>query len=269
MEESTLGPAGSLEPINTEKGKWTDNLGALELSELSGLATDINKTVDQTVKHVARGKIKVGKLLLEAREHFHKDDIAFGKWRVENTLVQSKQHAHYLMQVAEQFGNATVLIDGANYSVMQELVTADQADIQWVVDRIDAGDPPKVTEVRKKVKQTQAERLAPKGTSKKGVPIDSSKPMYVPNAHINSYVKLSLTLRIKGVLDQQIKGIEGDLIIIGMDPDPQCPCATEVLDAIEAFWDPEEGADHTEEQHNVFMRSMERVREEFENWDKN
>ena len=256
MATSKLGPAGSLEPISAGKGKWTDDLGALELSTLAGLATDINKTVDQTVKHVARGKIKVGKLLLEARSQFRDNNAAFGKWRVENTSVQSKQHAHYLMQVAEQFGNATVLIEGANYSVMQELVTADQAAIQWVVDKVDKGEPPTVAEVREKVQES-------KGTSKKGVTSPGVGTIKIPNANINAVVKMSLTRRIQEVVERGIKGIEGDLVILGMDPDPQTPCHKETLNAIRDYW--QENVEHGDELAAV-RASYERVYEEFDNW---
>ena len=266
MATSKDGPAGSLQPLNTNRGKWTDNLGALEIGTLSALATDINKAIDQTVKQVARGKIRVGKLLLEAREQFD-NDAQFGKWRKDNTMIQSKQHAHYLMQVASRFGDAVKLIDGANYSVMQELVLADQKDIEWVESKIEEGEPPTVVEVRQKVKQTQAERLGV-GTNKKGTLITPGKSSPHPHAHINTLVKMTLTMRIKQVVEGGIKGLEGDLIILGMDPDPQCPCNDEVLDAIEEYWDPEEGARISEEQSNIVLRSLERVREEFKNWDK-
>ena len=252
-------PAGSLQPIDPNKGKWTDNLGALEIATLSALANDINKAVDTTVKQVARGKIKVGKLLLEARGQFQEDQ-AFGLWRKANTHVQSKQHAHYLMQVAERFGDAPKLIEGANYSVMQELVLAEQKDIEWVTDRIDKGDPPKVAEVRAKVKQSQAERLAPKGTSKKqGI---QPGQMQVPNAAINTIVKEELHMRIMQVVKREIKGTEGHLIICGLDPDPQCPCNVEVLDAIDQYYEPRA----SEEDYNILYRSLEKVKEDFDNW---
>lgn len=257
MGTSKLGPAGSLEPINTDKGQWTDNLGALELSVLSALADDINKAVDQTVKQVARGKIKVGKLLLEARAHFHDDDTAFGKWRKDKTMVQSKQHAHYLMQVAERFGDAPKLIDGANYSIMQELVLADQKDIEWVEARIEDGDPPTVTEVREKVK---------KGTSKRvllGANHKPTGPVASPHAPLNLIVTLGLTMRIKKVVEQGIKGLEGDLIILGMDPDPQCPCHRDSLNAIRDFWN-EETEDPDE--LKAIRDSYDRVVEEFKHW---
>jgi hypothetical protein len=258
MATSKGGPAGSLEPINTDKGKWTDGLGALEISTLSALATDINKAIDQTVKQVARGKIRVGKLLLEARSQFSEDQ-AFGKWRKDNTMIQSKQHAHYLMQVAERFGDAPKLIEGANYSVMQELVLADQKDIEWVEGKIEAGEPPTVQEVRSKVNETKAL----KGTSKKGTQTQPVGKPLSPNVAINSIVPMGLTMRIKTVVQQGIKGIEGDLIILGMDPDPQCPCHKETLFATRDYWQEEA---QNEDEIRAVVDSFNRVYEEFKNW---
>jgi len=258
MGTSKLGPAGSLEPIDPNRGKWTDNLGAIEISTLNALSDEINKAVDTTVKQVARGKIKVGKLLLEARRQFH-DDAAFGIWRKSNTMVQSKQHAHYLMQVAEKFGDAPKLIDGANYSVMQELVLADQKDIEWVESRIDEGDPPTVQEVRTKVNESKPES---KGTSKKGTsPVVGT--LVAPNANINIYVTMGLTNRIKAVVENGIKGIEGDFVILGMDPDPQTPCHRDVLNAARDWW-----SEETDDQDELraIRDSYDRIVDEFKVW---
>lgn len=253
MEQSK---AGSLEPIDAGKDKWWNGIDSADIGQLSALARDIDKTVDTTVKHVARGKIRVGKLLLEARAMFE-DHAAFGKWRKENTVVQSKQHAHYLMQVAERFGDAPKLIEGANYSVLQELVIADQKDIEWIEAKIDAGEEmPTVAEVRKKVK---------KGTSKKGL-IHDHKTHQPPNAPINLVVQMGLTLRIQEVVKQGIKGIEGDFIILGMDPDPQCPCHPDALQAIQD--EMLHQADGGDEKHAV-LKSYDRVKEEFANWHRN
>jgi len=254
--------AGSLEPINPNKGKWTDNLGGQELGELRALATDINKAIDQTVKQVARGKIRVGKLLIEARAVFA-GDLEFGKWRMEHTMVQSKQHANYLMKVADRFGDAPKLIDGVNYSVLQELVLAEDKDIKWIEAKIDAGeDLPTVTEVRHKVKETQASRLAPTGTSKKGQTI-SAGPTASPNAAINSVVVMSLTLRIREVQNRPIDGVEGALIVLGMDPDPQTPCHPDTLTTIAKGW--HERARNSEEDLAVSL-ALEVIQTEFENW---
>ncbi len=248
--------AGSLEPIDAGKGKWHHGLDAADLSTLTALAKDINKAVDQTVKQVARGKIRVGKLLLEARAQFSEDQ-AFGRWRKENTVIQSKQHTHYLMQVAERFGDAPKLIEGANYSVLQELVLADQKDIEWIEAKIDAGEKlPTMIEVRKKVKGTSM-----KGT--KGGGSGTGPLQQSPRAHINTLVQLGLALRIKEVVDRGMKGIEGDFIILGMDPDPQTPCHPDVLEAIETLW---EGSTSNLDEQRAVVDSVARVAEEFKNW---
>lgn len=250
--------AGSLEPMKTSVTKWHHGIDASGLTQLQALAKDINKTVDATVKHVARGKIKVGKLLLEARAMFIEDQ-AFGKWRKENTLVQSKQHAHYLMKVAERFSDAPKLIEGANYSVLQELILAEQKDIEWVEARIESGDPPTMVETRERVK----------GTSKKAIKL-SGKMVHVaiesPHTPMNMLVQLGLTQRIQQVVKQGIKGIDGDFIILGMDPDPQCPCHRETLNAIRDYWleFDEFDADET----RAVRDSHKRIVKEFENWNR-
>lgn len=253
MEEK---PAGSLEPIG-HKGKWHEGIDASGLAQLAGLAKDIDKTIDSTVKSVARGKIRVGKLLIEARQFFSADQ-EFGKWRNENTMIQSKQHAHYLMQVAHRFGDAPKLIDGVNYSVLQELVLAEPEAIEWVEGRLDKGDPPTVAETRAEVK---------KGTSKKALLQAGSTtkaPMVLPNAPINAVVQMNLQKRIEQVLEQGIKGIEGHYIILGMDPDPQCPCHPDTLMAIRQGWLEEAGDD--DNLAHVVDSSYSAVYREFKDW---
>lgn len=249
-------PAGSLEPI-AGHGKWHEGIDAAGLKQLAGIAKDIDKTIDSTVKSVARGKIRVGKLLVEAREFFNADQ-EFGKWRNDNTMIQSKQHAHYLMQVAKKFGDAPKLIDGVNYSVLQELVLAEPEAIEWVEGRIDEGDPPTVQETRTEVK---------KGTSKKALKLSGDLKhvqMDAPNTPINALVQLGLTRRVEQVLEQGIKGIEGHYIILGMDPDPQCPCHPDTLLGIRTQWVEEaEGDDNLE---HVVTTSYSAVYKEFKNW---
>ncbi len=237
-------------------GKWHENVDGASLGELSALARDINKTIDQTIKNVARGKIRVGKLLLEARAIFTEDQ-AFGKWRKQETMVQSKQHAHYLMQVADKFGNAATLIDGVNYSVLQELVLAEDKDIKWIEKKVEEGEPiPTVIEVREKVKES-------KGTSKKGiVHSNTTTPIQSPHANLNQIVQMEISLRIKAVLDRTIKSPEGDYIILGMDPDPQTPCHPDALEAIRA--DLEESC--TGDTLRIVGNSYQKIFEEFRDW---
>ena len=142
------------------------------------------------------------------------------------------------------------------------------SDIEWVEAKIDAGEElPTVVEVRHKVKQTQAERLAPKGTSKKALKLSGKMkviPMDSPNAPVNAVVQMALTLRIQEVVKRGIKDIMGDYVILGMDPDPQCPCHPILLDAICDLWLAE--TDDPDEKRAI-EDSYGRVKEEFKNWD--
>ena len=240
-------------PVST---KWHSGLDAADLGELSRIAREIDNTVDTTVKHVARAKIRLGKLLLEAREKFNQD-VQFGQWRKQATCIKSKQHAHYLMQIAKRFADAPKLIESANYSTLQELVTADDEAVEWVQKRIDQGEPPTVAEVREKVKEV-------KGTSKKGQSIVPTSGPVNPNAPINEIAQMSLTQRINAVVGREIKGIEGDFLILGMDPDPQCPCHPLVLDSIHDTWQQEA---QNKDENRAVTDSYNRVKEEFKAWE--
>jgi len=245
------------DPKSVIKHKWHDGLDAADLGELSRIAREIDQTVDTTVKQVARAKIKVGKLLLEAREKFSQDQ-QFGMWRKTATPVKSKQHAHYLMQIAKRFGSAPKLIDGANYSILQELVTAEDKDIQWIEEKIDKGEElPTVAEVREKVKET-------KGTSKKGQSIVPTSGPANPNQPLNDIVQMTLTQRIQRVVERKIKDITGDYLILGMDPDPQTPMHPLCLEAIYDCW--LERCENDDEKRAV-KDSYNRVKLDFKAWE--
>ena len=87
--------------------------------ELETIAKEINNTVESTINTVAASKISVGEHLLQARALIGNDQ-AFGEWRISETVVKSKQHAHYLMQVAKKFSDVPKLVATVNYSTLQE-----------------------------------------------------------------------------------------------------------------------------------------------------
>jgi hypothetical protein len=217
-----------------------ENTSGKELSpavvkDLSEIAREINTTVESTINTVAASKIKVGEALLEARALIGEDQ-AFGLWRSSETVVKSKQHAHYLMQVAKKFSDAPKLIETVNYSTLQELVLADSVAIKWVTDRVAEGKPPTVKETRAKVKETQAERLAPreqKGTSKKAGINKTGK--VAPNIDRNATILMSLTHRFEAAADTE-DTLAAAYLILGLDPDPQAPMHRHNLRAIRDIW---------------------------------
>ncbi len=210
-------------------------LAVTVVEELVTIASSINKTVESTINAVATSKITVGEHLLQARALIGNDQ-AFGEWRKSETVVKSKQHAHYLMQVAKKFKDAPKLIATVNYSTLQELVLADQVAIKWVTDRVAEGKPPTVKETRAKVKETQAERLAPreqKGTSKKAGINKNGK--VAPNININATILLSLTHRFEAAAETE-DTLLAAYLILGIDPDPQAPMHRHNLRAIRDTW---------------------------------
>jgi len=249
---------GLTEPPPKELGDWVENLSTRNINKLAKISSNIHNTVDETVKSIAAGKIRLGQLLLEAQREFGKYSRDFTKWRVEQTPIKSKQHALYLMQIATKFADSPKLIESANFSVLQELVLADNETIKWVEYHIDAGNPPTVAEVREKVKES-------KGTSKKGVvQVGAMSGAGIsPHAQINQITQASLSLRIRAVLDRKMKGIDADFLILGMDPDPQTPCHPESLNAIRDLW--QEEAQNPDELAAI-RDSYDRITQEFENW---
>jgi len=251
---------------NTSNNSGKSSSSGKELAtvdnELKRVAKEINDTVESTINAVAASKIKVGEALLEARALIG-DDTKFGDWRQNETVVKSKQHAHYLMQVAKKFKDVPKLVASVNYSTLQELVLADEVAIKWVQEKVAEGKPPTIKETRAKVKETQAERLTPKGTSKKANVQQPSK-IISPNASLNEIVQMSLTRRINEVNGRMITGPEGAFIVLGMDPDPQTPCHPHSLLAIGDYW--KERAE-TEIELDMVEQAIEVVEEEFKAWD--
>lgn len=119
---------------------------------LVDLASDINKTVADTIKKVAAAQMKVGRLLIDAREEF-KGDAEFGKWRKEHTVIGSAAHANRLMGIAKEFHNNKELVEAMSTSALMELLPAPPEVVKAVEDKIkETGEAPSVRETREMVK---------------------------------------------------------------------------------------------------------------------
>jgi hypothetical protein len=130
---STL--SGSKAPMDAAEGKWFDGVDAANLDRLSKIADDVAKTMDEAVTQLSRAKLKIGKMLNEAREVF-KGDKEFGQWRVKAIPNMSATDATYCMKAAATFGSAPELIDKIGWSVMRELVYAPPV----LLNRIQSGE---------------------------------------------------------------------------------------------------------------------------------
>jgi hypothetical protein len=88
--------------------------------------------------------------------------------------------------------------------------------------------------------------------------------MDAPNTPMNALVQLGLQRRVEQVVEQGIKGVQGHFIILGMDPDPQCPCHPDTLLSIREQW--MEEADGDENLEHIVSQSYSAVYKEFKEW---
>lgn len=148
----------NVSPTSTITGaKWHHNISAADLTTLRGISDKISDTVQSVVSEAAKAQINVGRLLCEARDLFPSDE-QFGKWRAENTPINSKESANKLMNLARQCGDGRLtkeLVESLPISTLKELLTAPDSVIEKVVERIGAGSPPSKTETRQMVKDAK------------------------------------------------------------------------------------------------------------------
>ena len=204
-DEDYLNPEkGSFKREITVKG-WTAGQDALSLQTLTNLSKEIGQVIDSTHKALAKGQIKVGHLLLAAREKF-KGDKEFGQWRKECTPIESARTANSLMAVARTFGQreSAKLVDACNFSVLRELVYAPEEVVSEIAAAVAAGEPPPTVKEIAKAKRLSGPRVPGSGnfmTNKKDAePRDVEaeavdmlyKSLTARLNHKNNYVKLGL-----------------------------------------------------------------------------
>lgn len=138
--------------------KWFHGIDAAKITELGRLCEEINQEVHTAVVAAAKGQIRIGQLLLQAREIFPSDG-QFGKWRAENTPITSKESANKLMNLARQLNSGRItetMVNSLPVSTLKELLTAPDSVIQAVSGRIEAGDPPTKDEAREMVRESKS-----------------------------------------------------------------------------------------------------------------
>lgn len=235
--------AGSLQPMEANEGKWYKNIDAAALNRLSEIGKTIDETVNDTVISVARGKLKVGKLLREARALIP-GDKQFGQWRKQFTLVKSKQAAHNLMQIAEKFGSAPELVASVSMSVLQELVTADQSTVQWVKEQVAEDKPPTVKAVREQKAPKPKKTLEEYNDTKKvltGAVLPKSKSVVTPDL-LNERAQL-VARRVSDRVDALVtrhrydksKGmdrIQQSYLMFGLCPEPSVPINMQTVEIL-------------------------------------
>ena len=114
--------------------KWHKGLPAAHLQDLRSKADEINTAMHDTITAVIRAKLKIGRLLLDARELFV-GDKEFGQWRQDVLPDLSATEAGYCMQAARKYENAPALIEKVGWSALRELVYSPDTLIKELDDK--------------------------------------------------------------------------------------------------------------------------------------
>jgi hypothetical protein len=237
-------PAGSLAPLDANEGKWWDGVPAESLTKLNDISDNINEIVTDAVNSVAQAKLKVGRLLLEARALIT-DDNQFGRWRQEKTEIKSKQEAHYLMQIADKFKNAPALVKSAPIGVLRELVTAPWEVVKELEDKAAKGAPaPSVRETRATVAEAKGKAKPEPVVIEHVAEIPPNRVPVQPQtgfqATINSSFAKRLSMAENFILNARIgykTAVQWSYIIFGLDPDPSCSPNEGTIDALKIYYE--------------------------------
>jgi hypothetical protein len=161
--------AGSLAPLDSTKdGKWERAISAAALTTLTEIAENIEGTMRETVMSVARARIKIGKLLNQARDLFP-GDKEFGQWRKVMVPDIAPRTCSTYMSIAREFKDAPALVEAMGWSTAREMLSAPPEVKEQVKAAVEAGNVPTREEVVV-AKQSRAQQNWSSG------PIDSELP---------------------------------------------------------------------------------------------
>ena len=186
--------------------------------EMSTELAGIEKTIKTAASNVANGYIDIGKALLQARALFP-GDLQFGRWREQNTPIETSHMARVFMQTAERFG-ARKDLHRLPATAMRALLSAPDSvvddieqDIQddkpvpsrkEVVERKKGAqeDPIPDDQEPKKDDKPSTEEIAKEAARKRREALDNAPPSDAPQedkdaARMNNMLSLDLEFRIK------------------------------------------------------------------------
>ena len=134
--------AGSAAPLDSvSKSKWYAGVDAAGLEKLNEVRETIDRVMDETVMTVARARLRIGHLLIEAREVFP-GERQFGQWAKENVSQLAPRTRNTYMNMARQFGSAPDMVEQIGWSNARFLLSVDtdllETRIQAGVEEVEA-----------------------------------------------------------------------------------------------------------------------------------
>ena len=233
-------PAGSLAPMDANVGKWNNGLDASALSELATIVDTIEDVIEDTVQTVARARLRVGKLLNEARCIFP-GDKEFGQWRKQMLPDLAASTCNQYQRMAVEYGNAPAVVEAIGFNVAAELIN--KPDLQTLaINR--ASTPEEKNMTVKEARQAKSGDAPQQTTAEKPPTPPPSQIVTSKERAINHDQVIAQTLD-KRAADRIEAVLEGDLdfmddysksaMVFGFGPD-LCDCRPN-LDVFIAVYD--------------------------------
>jgi hypothetical protein len=219
--------SGSLAPMDANSKKWSKGLSSNALSQLAEIRAQIESTVDETILTVARARLRMGKLLNEARDLF-KGDQEFGKWRKSVLPDLATRTASSYMAMAREFSDAPKLVESIGWAQARQLINAPAEVKEQVAMKAQSGDKVSSEEIKEIKKANLSPHSGAASSSKAadttpppGQVMSSAQRKESLDLKINRVLQYSLAKRMELVLDGEFHNIDEysqSAIIFGFSP---------------------------------------------------
>jgi hypothetical protein len=200
---------------STMDTKWFKDVDAAGLSQLQEIGDKIEVIVQDTVTTVARARLRIGALLIDARLLF-KGDKEFGQWRKEVLPDIAPRTANTYMNMAKHFKNAPELLEAVGWNAAREFMASSsdlKEDVQKKLAKGVTVEPAEVKEVvaeRKASPSPKAPDPVPQAQSQASTPREAkgSAGRYSLDARLSRLLENDTHERTKAIMEGELEDLD-------------------------------------------------------------
>ncbi len=186
--------------------------------QLDEIASEIHEEANSIVEQISKSRVKIGELLLEARDFFD-GDKEFGQWRQEKLPFLKQRETSKLIGYAKLVKERPVL-EELPESTAFVLLSAPDGMLDKVEERVENGDKPSRREMEKEVYKPKA--TTPPPPPKETTPPPAAQPQSISTCQ--KVINMVTGRRIENLHTNrdQLDEVEMSYMMFGLDPQPQC-----------------------------------------------
>lgn len=163
---------------DSEKSPY-HGLDANTLSTLRTVEDNLVKEIAEATKSAVRHKMKIGALMIEAKDLFT-DDQQFGRWRQDfakqHLPATSPSALNDYQRLSLEYKNAPDFVEKVGQSVAVELINAAPAVHKRVLGILEEGETPTVKDVREAKRDSKSGKNPPPNVPGHSIPKNDRKP---------------------------------------------------------------------------------------------